>query len=75
VPLLRKWNESSIGRAGPLPIAAMEATAKAFRAAVVELRRAGPNLAESPQHGEALVAFLEQAVAAGQPVTVEEKWR
>jgi hypothetical protein len=75
VPLLRAWNEQGwIGTDGPLPITELPATVRAFRDAVAELRRAGPNLAESPQHGEALAAFLEQAVAAGQAVSVEEWW-
>ncbi len=73
VPLLRRWNEGEIGRA-PLLIPELPATARALKDACVELRRVGPNLAESPQHGEALAAFLELAVATGQSVSVEEWW-
>lgn len=75
VPLLRAWNEQGwIGTDGPLPIAELPATARAFRDAVAELRRRGPNLAESPRHGEALADFLEQAAATGRTVSVEEQW-
>jgi hypothetical protein len=75
VPLLREWNEQGrIGTHGPLPIGNLPATARAFRDAVAELRRGGPGLAESPQHGEAPAEFLEQAVAAGRAVSVEEQW-
>ena len=75
VPLLREWNEEGwMGTDGPLLITGLGATANAFREAVAELRRAGLNLAESPQHGEALAGFLEQAVATGQAVSVEEWW-
>lgn len=75
VPLLRSWNEASaIGTNGPLPIAELPATARAFRDVIEELQRAGPNLAESPRHGEALAEFLERAVVAGQPVSIEEQW-
>ena len=75
VPLLREWSEKGcVGTNGQLAIAELSATARAFREAVAELRHASHNLAESPQHGEALAAFLEQAVAAGQAVNVEEQW-
>ena len=75
VPLLREWNEQgTIGTHGPLLIAELPATARAFRDAVAELRRVGPNWAESPQHGEALATFLEQAVGACLVVSVEEQW-
>jgi hypothetical protein len=75
VPLLQEWNEGLIGTHRLLLIAELPAMVKALHAAVADLRRAGPNLAESPQHGEALIAFLEGAVAAGQAVSVEEWWR
>jgi hypothetical protein len=74
VPLLREWSEHWIGTHGPLPIAELPTTARAFRDAMTELQRAGPNHAESLEHGEALAAFLEQAVADGLPVSVEEWW-
>src|SRR5688572_17490201 len=64
LPLLREWNEQGwIGTDAPLVIAELSATAQAFRAAAVELRRVGPNLPKSPEHGEALAAFLAQAAA------------
>jgi hypothetical protein len=75
VPLLREWNEQSwIGTRGPFQIAELPATVHAVRDAVTELGRRGPNIAESPQHGEALATYLEQAVATGQAVSVEEWW-
>lgn len=75
VPLLVEWNERGwFGKDGPLPIQDPPAAARAFRDAVARLRRVGTNLPESPQHGEALAAFLEQAAASGLPVGVEEEW-
>jgi hypothetical protein len=75
VPMLREWNEQgTIGAHGPLLIAELPATARAFRDTVAELRRAGAKLADSPQHGEALAAFLERAAGACLMVTVEERW-
>jgi hypothetical protein len=74
VPLLRDWNEGGISADGPTPIEAVAATAHAFRDALAELRRSGPELAESVEHGEALAAFLEQANATAQSVSIEEFW-
>lgn len=74
VPLLREWNAGWIGSEGPLTIPELSATAWAFRDAVKKLECTGPNLAESPRHGEVLADFLEQATATGQPVSIEEWW-
>ncbi len=75
VPLLRDWNEGHlIGAHGPSWIADLPAIASAVRDAVCELRRVGPNLRDSQQHGEALAGFLEQAVASAQSVSIEEWW-
>jgi hypothetical protein len=75
VPLLREWNENGLKCThGPMTIAELKATARAVRDAQAELNRAGPNLAESPRHGDALAAFLEQAAASDREVSVEVQW-
>jgi hypothetical protein len=74
VPFLREWNAHGVGTHGPIQIAELATTAQAFRCAVAELRRTGSHLAESPQHGEALADFFEQAVGTDQSVSIEEWW-
>jgi len=73
VPLLRAWNEGTIGKVDPQNVGELEATIRAFRAAVAELARRAPDRSDSARHGAALAEFMEQAVFAGQSVTVQER--
>lgn len=72
VPLLVEWNDcGTIGTQGPIQILELASTARAFQNVLGELQSARSS---SPQHAEALVRFLEQAVTSEQSVSVEEWW-
>ena len=73
VPLLGDWNDQRIAD-GPVSFKELPATVRAFRESVDELRKTGGMLDESPQHGDFLVNFLEEASEKGQSVSVEEWW-
>ncbi len=75
VPLLRaELEEGWIGTDGPVTIMELANTVRALSDAIARLGQTTPCLPESPQHGQALVKFLNKAIIMELPATIEEIW-